>query len=105
MLPIFLLLVLGAWAGMFAVWPEVVNPKALAGATAVGAVRCDDGSLSTYATGATILTNIVFLLAAVIVVLRIGWSSSERRYLRLIDKLEKEVPVAAPASSPISPLP
>jgi hypothetical protein len=107
-LPIILLVVLAAWGGMFMIWPEAVNPKALAGATAVGAVRCDDGSLSTYATGATILTNIVFLLLAATVVLRIVWSSNERKYLRLIEKLEKDASVPAPAvplpSSPTAPV-
>jgi small-conductance mechanosensitive channel len=100
-LPLILLTIVGVWIGMFMLWPVAVNPKALMGATAMGTIKCEDGSLSTYAAAASILTNVVFLLLAATVVLRISWSSSERRYLRLIEKLEKDAP---PVSAP-TPLP
>lgn len=104
-LPIVLLVVLAVWGGLFVLWPEAVNPKALVGATAVGAINCQDGSLSTYAAGASVLANVVFLLLAATVVLRIAWSGSERKYLRLIEKLEKDAPPAPPAVATPAPAP
>ncbi|MDB4989993.1 MAG: hypothetical protein JWN04_5171 [Myxococcaceae bacterium] len=104
-LPLVLLVLIAVWGAMFVWWPLAVNPKAVWGAQETGVLNCGSGTLSTYATGATVLTNLTFALLGAIVVLRIAWSSSERRYLRLIAKLELEqtthVPagIAAPSSS------
>jgi ABC-type sulfate transport system permease component len=89
-LPIILLVLIAVWGALFVWWPLAVNPKAVWGAQESGELNCGSGTLSTYATGATVLANVVFALLGAIVVLRIGFSSSERRYLKLIDKLEKE---------------
>jgi hypothetical protein len=107
LLPVILLVVLAGWGGLFLLWPTAVNPKAVWGAVEAGTIICGSGTLSGYATTATVLANVVLLLISAIVVLRIVWSSDERRYLRLIEKLEKEVPPpqapAAPSATP--PLP
>ncbi len=103
-LPIVLLIVLSIWAGLFFLWPTAVNPKAVWGAIEAGAIICGSGTLSSYATTATVLANVVILLVAVIVGLRMVWSSNERRYLRLIEKLEKDA-TALPGptvSAPVS---
>jgi hypothetical protein len=92
-LPIFLLVVLAAWAGLFVLWPTAVNPKAVWGAIEGGSIICGSGTLSSYATTATVLANVVFVLVASTLVLRMAWSSHERRYLRLIEKLERDQPV------------
>lgn len=89
-LPIILLVLIAAWGALFVWWPLAVNPKAVWGAQESGELNCGSGTLSTYATGATVLANVVFALLGAIVVLRIAFSSSERRYLKLIDKLERE---------------
>lgn len=89
-LPIILLVLIAVWGALFVWWPLAVNPKAVWGAQESGELNCGSGTLSTYATGATVLANVVFALLGAIVVLRIAFSSSERRYLKLIDKLEKE---------------
>jgi hypothetical protein len=89
-LPILLLILIAAWGALFVWWPLALNPKAVWGAQETGVLNCGSGTLSTYATGATVLANVIFALLGSIVVLRIVWSSSERRYLRLIDKLERE---------------
>lgn len=103
-LPIFLLVLLAVWGGLFILWPEAVNPKAVWGAIETGSITCGSGTLSSYATAATVMGNVVLLLLGAIIVLRIAWSSSERKYLRLIEKLEKDAPatvVAVPAPPPI----
>jgi hypothetical protein len=97
LLPVFLLIVLAAWAGLFLLWPTSVNPKAVWGAVEAGTIICGSGTLSGYATTATVLANVVLLLIASTLVLRMAWSSNERRYLRLIEKLEKEASVPSPA--------
>lgn len=89
-LPIILLVLIAVWGALFVWWPLAVNPKAVWGAQESGELNCGSGTLSTYATGATVLANVVFALLGAIVVLRIAFSSSERRYLKMIDKLEKE---------------
>ncbi|MET0285791.1 MAG: hypothetical protein ABW352_15025 [Polyangiales bacterium] len=91
---------LAAWGGLFLLWPTAVNPKAVWGAVEAGTIICGSGTLSGYATTATVLANVVLLLISVIIVLRIVWSSDERRYLRLIEKLEKEAP---PPPAPVAP--
>jgi hypothetical protein len=101
LLPVFLLVILAAWGGLFLLWPTAVNPKAVWGAIEGGLIICGSGTLSSYATTATVLANVIFLLLAATVVLRISWSSNERRYLRLIEKLEKE---ALSAPSPVAPV-
>lgn len=88
-----LLLVLSAWVGLFFLWPTAVNPKAVWGAVEAGTIICGSGTLSGYATTATVLANVAFVLIAATLILRMAWASSERRYLRLIEKLEREVPV------------
>lgn len=104
-LPVVLLVLVAAWGAMFVWWPLAVNPKAVWGAAESGEISCGSGTLSTYATGATVLANALFALLGAIVVLRIAWASTERRYLRVIEKLEHEAikpaPVAgvAPASA------
>jgi ABC-type sulfate transport system permease component len=103
-LPIILLVLIAVWGALFVWWPLAVNPKAVWGAQESGELNCGSGTLSTYATGATVLANVVFALLGAIVVLRIAFSSSERRYLKLIDKLEKEQALpAATAASPATP--
>lgn len=105
-LPIILLVLIAVWGGLFVWWPMALNPKAVLGAQETGLLNCGSGTLSTYATGATVLGNVLFALLGVIVMLRIAWSSTERRYLRLIDKLEKEQALAAnatPAAAPALP--
>lgn len=103
LLPIFLLVVLGGWGGLFVLWPTAVNPKAVWGAIEAGTIICGSGTLSSYATTATVLANVVLLLVALTIALRMVWSSNERRYLRLIEKLEKDKPVLpspAPSAAP-----
>ncbi|HEY6881303.1 MAG TPA: hypothetical protein VI299_24925 [Polyangiales bacterium] len=99
LLPVFLLVVIAAWVGLFFLWPTAVNPKAVWGAVEAGTITCGSGTLSGYATTATVLANVVFALISAVLVLRIAWSSSERRYLRLIEKLEKDVPPPAPLTT------
>jgi hypothetical protein len=104
-LPIILLVLLAVWGALFVWWPLAVNPKAVWGAQESGELNCGSGTLSTYATGATVLANVVFALLGAILVLRIAFSSSERRYLKLIGKLEGELvlPATAASSVPTSP--
>ena len=96
-LPIILLALLAIWVGLFLWWPLALNPKAVWGAQETGDLNCGSGTLSTYATSATVLANVVFALLGAIVVARIVYFRSERRYLKLIDKLEKEQALASPA--------
>ena len=96
-LPVALLVLVAAWGAMFVWWPLAVNPKAVWGAAESGEISCGSGTLSTYATGATVLANAMFALLGAIIVLRIAWASSERRYLRLIEKLEQEITTHVPA--------
>jgi len=105
-LPIILLALRAIWVGLFLWWPLALNPKAVWGAQETGDLNCGSGTLSTYATGATVLANVVFALLVAIVVLRIAFSRAERRYLRLIAKLEKEqtlavLPGPAAATPPV----
>ncbi|HEX5658040.1 MAG TPA: hypothetical protein VFX59_12635 [Polyangiales bacterium] len=105
-LPIFLLIVLAVWGGLFLLWPTAVNPKAVWGAIEAGTIICGSGTLSSYATTATVLANVILLLLAATVVLRMAWSSHERRYLRVIEKLEKEAQaLPGPTSAPVPPAP
>lgn len=89
-LPIILLTLIAVWGSLFYWWPMAVNPNAVLGAMETGELSSGSGTLTRYATGATVLANVVFALLGAIVVLRIAFSRSERRYLKLIDKLEKE---------------
>jgi hypothetical protein len=100
-LPLVLIVLIAAWAGLFLWWPMALNPKAVLGAQETGALNCGSGSLSTYATGATVLANVLFALLGAIVVLRIVWSASERRYLKLIGKLEADQLLAAQPSASV----
>ena len=93
-LPVILLALLAIWGALFFWWPLALNPKAVWGAQETGDLNCGSGTLSTYATGATVLANVVFALLVAIVVLRIAFSRAERRYLKLIAKLEKEQTLA-----------
>ncbi|MDB4975325.1 MAG: hypothetical protein JWN48_3666 [Myxococcaceae bacterium] len=96
-LPLVLLVLMAVWAAMFFWWPLAVNPKAVWGAQETGILNCGSGTLSTYATGATVMTNVMFALLGAIIVLRIAWSSSERRYLKMLEKLEQEQVTHVPA--------
>lgn len=92
-LPMMLLVLVVLWGALFVWWPSAVNPK-----TMLGDIKTmDPGTLNFYAITASVLTNVILALLGAIVVLRIAWSSSERRYLRLIEKLEHEAATHAPA--------
>lgn len=92
-LPVMLLVLVAVWGALFVWWPSVVNPK-----TMLGDIKTmDPGTLNFYAITASVLTNVILALLGAIVVLRIVWSSSERRYLRLIEKLEQELITHVPA--------
>ena len=105
-LPVVLLVLLAAWVSLFLWWPLAVNPKAVWGAAESGEISCGSGTLSTYATSATVLANVMFALLGAIVVLRIAWARSERRYIRFVEKLELELTTHVPAAiaAPPSPL-
>jgi len=104
-LPLILLALIAVWIGLFIWWPLALNPKAVWGAQETGELNCGSGTLSTYATAATVLTNFAFALVGAIIVLRIAWSSSERRYLRLVEKLELELSTHVPAGIAAPPTP
>jgi hypothetical protein len=104
-LPVVLLVLLAAWVSLFLWWPLAVNPKAVWGAAESGEISCGSGTLSTYATSATVLANVMFALLGAIVVLRIAWARSERRYIRFVEKLELELATHVPASIAAPPTP
>lgn len=88
--PALLVVLVVAWGALFVWWPMAVNPKAIWGAQESGLLVCGSGNLSTYATSAAVLVNVVFALFAAAFVLGIAWARSERRYIKLLDKLVQE---------------
>ena len=86
LMPVLLLVLVAVWGSLFVMWPLAVNPKAIWGAQESGILTCGSGSLSTYATSAAVLVNVVFALMAAMFLLRISWSRDERRFLKLLDK-------------------
>lgn len=89
-LPALLALMVLVWGGLYVWWPLAVNPKAIWGAQEAGTLTCGSGSLSTYATTAAVLVNLVFALLGAMFVLGIAWARSERRYLRLLGRLAQD---------------
>lgn len=89
-LPALLVVLVLIWGALFVWWPMAVNPKAIWGAQETGTLQCGSGNLSTYATSAAVLVNALFALLAATFVLGIAWARSERRYLKLLDRLAQE---------------
>ncbi|MET0339348.1 MAG: hypothetical protein ABW252_00015 [Polyangiales bacterium] len=101
-MPIVLILLIVAWGGLFVLWPLAVNPITIWNAPNTNALKPEN--LSIYAMVAAVLVNLVFVLLAIIVLLRISWSRAERRYLRLLDRALLEPPAqsAALAELPVT---
>jgi len=89
-LPALLAVLVLIWGGLFVWWPMAVNPKAIWGAQEMGLLQCGSGNLSTYATSAAVLVNALFGLLGATFVLGIAWGRSERRYLKLLERLAQE---------------
>lgn len=99
-MPGVLVALIAIWVGLFFLWPMAVNPKAIWGAQERGELNCGSGNLSTYATSAAVLVNVAFTLLGAMLVLRISWSRSERRYLKLLEKATLE-PATGLAREPL----
>lgn len=95
-LPTLLLLIGVVWAGLFLWWPLSINPNAVLGAAEANIISCGSGALTRYALSATVLVNVLLLLLGLACVVGIARAARERRYLRLIDRLQKEQALAPP---------
>jgi hypothetical protein len=84
LMPILLIVLVAAWGGLFVLWPLAVNPITIWNAPNTNALKPEN--LSIYAMIAAVLVNLVFVLIAILVLMRISWSRAERRYLRLLDR-------------------
>lgn len=97
-MPGVLVVLIAVWVALFFFWPTAVNPATIWGANALR--DCGSGCVSFYALAATILVNVAFTLLGAMLVLRIAWSRSERRYLKLLEKATLE-PATGLARAPL----
>ena len=96
--PSALVVLLLVWISLFFWWPMLVNPMAAWRAQQAQEAICRISNLSTYAVGSAVLVDVAFMLLSAMLVLRIAWSRSERRYIKMIDKaLLEPAPLAQPA--------
>jgi hypothetical protein len=97
--PFGLLLLFGAWVALYVWWPVLINP--VHAAVHYGGVLTDKATVTSYAVSFAILFNLVLLVLALICAFVLLWARSERRYLRLLGRLqESEAALKAQAEKP-----
>jgi uncharacterized membrane protein len=86
-LPVFLVILLGGWIGLFSWWPLAINP--IHAATYYEGSLIEKGTVTTYAITAAVLFNALLLVLSVAVTFGLLWARSERRYLKLLARLRE----------------
>jgi hypothetical protein len=90
--------VLALWAALFTWWPIVFNIRHAWDVYYYQGSVIPPGAAISYAITVTMLVNALMLLLCVALVFAMLWARSERRYLRLLGKLD-----SAPSTSVVSP--
>lgn len=97
--PVALLLLFGAWVALYVWWPLLINP--VHAAVHYGGVVTDKATVTSYAVSFAIVFNLLLLVVALICAFVLLWARSERRYLKLLGRLqESEAALKAQAEKP-----
>lgn len=86
-LPVFLIVLLGGWIGLFSWWPLAINP--MHAAIYYEGMVIEKGTVTTYAITAAVLLNALLLALAVAVTFGLLWARTERRYLKLLTRVRE----------------